>query len=152
MSETTAPRVMSEAEAQLWRDTGNGALPDEPPPAPRDWRADDATPARREPAIEGAMKKSGLRQHFVVEMDDGAMLDVHTTIQDTLRYEKTHARRAAEADAMPVTRLLFLAWSALKRTGHKIGAFQDFESHIVELHIDDTEGDVDPTGSEPGDE
>ncbi len=51
-----------------------------------------------------------------VTLDDGAVLEVQTTNQDLVRWERTQAKhRWPKATDAPLTWQTFLAWSALRR-------------------------------------
>lgn len=153
MSETTtnavppapAGHVLTDAEARLWETTGEGLK-----------RSVEEAQAPGRPAILDHMTPSGLRQKYVVEMADGRLIEVQTGLVDVLRWERHYKKPWFDAEGMSVSRLMFITWAALKRTGVDVGTLQQFEESVTELHLEqqDEDGDEfgapDPTNPEDG--
>lgn len=100
----------------------------------------------KRPAILDHMSPSGLRMHYIVEMDDGRFYEARTTAADVLFYERTYKKGWFDESGQSFQRLLFVAWAALKRTGApEVDKFPDFEAHVVDVNIEEPGAEVDPT-------
>jgi hypothetical protein len=137
------PGPPSAAEERLFSTTGEALQAAE----------EVATRNGHRPAILDHMTPSGLRQKYIVELNGGRFIECQTTVQDVLRWERTYKKGWFDPNGMSVGRLIFITWSALKRAGEIDMNPQQFESELVELHLEDAadEHEPDPTNAAPGD-
>lgn len=87
---------------------------------------------------------SGLRRTLWLQLDDGTEHTVTTTVADALRYERTYKKPLF--DGVGVTQMVFLGWSALRRTGAIDVKYPEFEHQVADFEdITDDSDDADPT-------
>lgn len=86
-------------------------------------------------------RSGGLKQTFLVTLDDGDAHKITSGPRDVIRWEAVHRRGFFDNDRPSFSMLAWLAWHALNRSGEYAGDFTAFSDAVTDLDvIDDSAG------------
>jgi hypothetical protein len=79
-----------------------------------------------------------MKANVTVELANGKVDHVVIAVPDFIRWEKTYKTRTSElAESWRMEDWTFLAWAALKRTGHVDAKFEDWQQDVLEVRLED---------------
>lgn len=97
------------------------------------------------------MSASGLRQEFLVVLDDGSELKARCDLRDTTAWERAHKKGWFDQDRPSIQMMTWRCWNALTRQGDWTKPYTEFDRQVIDLDALDDD-DADPTRRAPGDE